>query len=77
MTLPSLPLLSDSLPRQPVRHKMAEIWPYPPSDTVDVVSGPDKRFLDRLPGIGRWALSPISVISDIGMSLISERPISD
>ncbi len=25
----------------------------------------------------RWALSPISVISDIGLSLISERPISD
>jgi hypothetical protein len=25
----------------------------------------------------RWALSLISVISDIGLSLISERPISD
>ncbi len=25
----------------------------------------------------RWALTPISVISDIGLSLISERPISD
>ncbi len=25
----------------------------------------------------RWALSPISVISDIGLSLISEFPISD
>jgi hypothetical protein len=25
----------------------------------------------------RWALSPISVISDIGLSLISELPISD
>ncbi len=25
----------------------------------------------------RWALRPISVISDIGLSLISERPISD
>ncbi len=25
----------------------------------------------------RWALSPISVISDIGLSLISERPISE
>ncbi len=25
----------------------------------------------------RWALSPISVISDIGLSLISESPISD
>jgi hypothetical protein len=28
-------------------------------------------------GFHRWALSPISVISDIGLSLISERPISD
>jgi hypothetical protein len=27
--------------------------------------------------IHRWALSPISVISDIGLSLISELPISD
>jgi hypothetical protein len=25
----------------------------------------------------RWALTPISVISDIGLSLISELPISD
>ncbi len=25
----------------------------------------------------RWVLSPISVISDIGLSLISELPISD
>jgi hypothetical protein len=28
-------------------------------------------------GLHRWALSPISVISDIGLSLISELPISD
>ncbi len=34
-----------------------------------------------LPDMGipehKWALSPISVISDIGLSLISKRPISD
>jgi hypothetical protein len=31
-----------------------------------------------VPSIGdRWALSPLSVISDIGLSLISELPISD
>ncbi len=28
-------------------------------------------------GMHRWALTPISVISDIGLSLISELPISD
>ncbi len=30
-----------------------------------------------IPNDHRWALSPISVISDIGLSLISELPISD
>jgi hypothetical protein len=30
---------------------MAEIWPYPPSDTAGVISGPDKRFPGRLLGI--------------------------
>ncbi len=41
--------------------------------------------VDEIQGIGmkarplyhKWAVSPISVISDIGLSLISELPISD
>jgi hypothetical protein len=34
-------------------------------------------FIYIIEGIHRWAPSPISVISDIRLSLISERPISD
>jgi hypothetical protein len=42
----------------------------------------EKKLLNRCftraaPYMHRWALSPISVISDIGLSLISELPISD
>ncbi len=40
---------------------MADFWPYPPSDTVDVIFGPDRSFLDRLPWYKSCRSPPQSV----------------
>ncbi len=54
--------------------------PFFPSTWIHILSC-IYLFLHSLPltvtRYNRWALSPISVISDIGLSLILERPISD
>ncbi len=47
------------------------------SQEVGISLSDGDRVGDEISELHRWALTPVSVISDIGLSLISELPISD